>query len=116
MMEDAARDYKWCAEEQRRLEDMTQDFLHSLELDGLDYAGRAKVATRLAECRRDRRACKDTQEILEPLVRFLETDKGKNLLNLLREVLGKTRRVEERMETRRYYPRVLAETAKTDPV
>ena len=49
-------------------------------------------------CIRDR----DTVEILEPLVQFLERDKGKNLLNLVREALGKTRKVEERMETRTY--------------
>ena len=45
--------------------------------------------------------------MLEPLVQFLESDKGKNLLNLMREALGKTRKVEERLETRTYVPRVL---------
>ena len=89
MMERAAADYEWCGAEQHRLEQLTQDYLHSLELDGLNYAERAKVATRLAQCRRDRRECKDAVEILEPLV------------------LGKTRKVEEKMATRRYYPRVL---------
>ena len=59
--------------------------------------------------RRTRRECKDTVEVLEPLVQFLESDKGKNLYNLVRETLGKTRKVEERMETRVYIPRVLEE-------
>ena len=84
-----------------------------LELDGLDYKERAKVATQLAKCRQARRECKDTVEILEPLVQFLESDKGKNLLNLVREALGKTRKVEERMETRTYIPRVLEQEATT---
>ena len=92
---------------------LTQDFLHKLELDGLDYKERAKVATQLAKCRQARRECKDTVEILEPLVQFLESDKGKNLLNLVREALGKTRKVEERMETRTYIPRVLEQEATT---
>lgn len=80
-----------------------------MELDGLDYKERAKVATALAKCRQQRRNCKDTVEVLEPLVQFLESDKGKNLYNLVREALGKTRKVEERMETRKYVPRVLGQ-------
>lgn len=80
-----------------------------LELENLDYRERAKVATQLAQCRRIRRECKDTVEVLEPLVQFLESDKGKTLYNLVRETLGKTRKVEERMETRVYIPRVLEE-------
>lgn len=56
-----------------------------------------------------RRAHKDTAEILDPLVQYLDTENGKRLCNLLKEVLGKTRRVEERMEGRIYYPRELKE-------
>lgn len=78
-----------------------------LELEKMDYKERAKIATQLSRCRQKRRECKDTVEILEPLVQFLDTDKGKTLFNLMREVLGKTRKVEERMETRIYVPRVL---------
>jgi len=107
MMEDAKRDYVWNYEQVNRMDKLTQDYLHKLELDNLDYKERAKIATQLAKCRQERREHKDTAEILEPLVQFLESDKGKNLLNLVREVLGKTRKVEERMETRTYIPRVL---------
>lgn len=109
MMEDAQKDYAWNYEQVGILDRLTQDYLHKLELENLDYKERAKVATALANCRRQRRACKDTVEVLEPLVQFLESDKGKNLFNLVREVLGKTRKTEERMETRTYYPRVLGQ-------
>lgn len=109
MMEDASKDYVWNYEEVNRMDKLTQDYLHKLELGNLDYKERAKVATQLAQCRRSRRECKDTVEVLEPLVQFLESDKGKNLYNLVRETLGKTRKVEERMETRVYVPRVLEE-------
>lgn len=54
---------------------------------------------------------KDTAEILEPLVQFLDSDKGKNMMNLLREALGRTRKAEERMGNRVYHPRVLTEDA-----
>ena len=113
LMENAQRDYAWNYDEVNRMDRLTQDYLHKLELDGLDYKERAKVATQLAKCRQARRECKDTVEILEPLVQFLESDKGKNLLNLVREALGKTRKVEERMETRTYIPRVLEQEATT---
>lgn len=107
LMEDAKKDYTWNYNEVNRMDKLTQDYLHKLELDELDYKERAKIATQLTKCRKARRACKDTVEVLEPLVQFLESDKGKNLLNLVREALGKTRKVEERMETRTYIPRVL---------
>ena len=93
LMENAQKDYAWNYDEVNRMDRLTQDYLHRLELDGLDYKERAKVATQLAKCRQARRECKDTVEILEPLVQFLESDKGKNLLNLVREALGKTRKV-----------------------
>lgn len=107
LMEDAQKDYAWNYNEVNRMDKLTQDYLHKLELGDLDYKERAKIATQLTRCRQARRACKDTVEVLEPLVQFLESDKGKNLLNLVREALGKTRKVEERMETRTYIPRVL---------
>lgn len=109
MMENAQKDYAWNYGEVNRMDRLTQDYLHKLELENLDYKERAKVATQLARCRQQRRECKDTVEVLEPLVQFLESEKGKNLLNLMREALGKTRKVEERMESRAYVPRVLGQ-------
>lgn len=102
MVEGAKTDYQWNKDEVSRLDRLTQDYLHMLELDGLDYKQRAKVATKIAKCRQERRASKDTAEILEPLIQFLDSDKGRNMMNLMREVLGKTRKVEERMTNRTY--------------
>lgn len=102
MITDAQNNYQWNRDEVNRLDRLTQDYLHMLELDGLDYKERAKVATQIAKCRQERRASKDTTEILEPLIQFIDSDKGKNMMNLMREVLGKTRKVEERMENRTY--------------
>ena len=107
LVTEAQRDYQWNYDEVNRLDRLTQDYLHELELDGLDYRGRAKVATQIKDCRQLRRASKDTVEVLEPLMEFINSDKGKNLLNLLRETLGKTRRVEQYMETRSYRRKVL---------
>lgn len=109
LLEGSQKDYTWNANEVVRMDRLTQDYLHKLELDGLDYGERAKVATQLSKCRQLRRESKDTTQVLEPLVQFLDSEKGKQLFNLLREVLGKTRKVEERMATRSYHPRVLKE-------
>lgn len=111
MVTDVLKNYEWNKEEVNRLDKLTQDYLHKLELDELDYKGRAKVATKLTTCRQLRRASKDTVEVLEPFVTFLESDKGKNMMNLLRDALGKTRKAEERMENRTYRYKVLESEA-----
>lgn len=115
-MENAKKDFEWNYEEVGKMDRLTQDYLHKLELDDLNYKDRAKIATQIAKCRCRRRECKDTVEVLEPLIQFLKSDKGKNLFNLLRETLGKTRKVEERMETRTYFPRVLQKSEEGDDV
>lgn len=107
MMDDAKKDFDWNNAELKRMDDLTQDYLHSLELDGLGYKERARLATKLAECRRKRREHKDMVLCLEPLVSFIESDKGKTTLNLMREALGKTRKIEKYMENRKYFRRVL---------
>lgn len=107
LLESAKKDYYWNADEVNRLNGLQQDYLHKLELDGLNYGERAKVATKLMKCRQDRRDSKDMVRVLEPLIKFLESDRGKNMLNLMKEVLGKTRRVEKDMECRVYVPREL---------
>lgn len=107
LFDNAIKDYDWCYDNVRKMDELTQDYLHSLELDGLDYKERAKVATAITKCRQERRACKDTTEVLQPIVYFLNSDKGKEMMNLVREILGKTRKAEEKMEYKQYYPRVL---------
>lgn len=107
MFEDAQLDYKWNLAKVGEMDALTQDYLHKLELDDLKYDERAKIATQLAKCRQERREHKDTTQILEPLVEYITSEKGKQLTNLLKEVLGKTRKTEDKMENRVYYPRVL---------
>lgn len=107
MVANATQNYAWNKEEMNRLDKLTQDYLHKLELGGLDYKGRAKIATKLTKCRKLRRMSKDTIEVLEPFISFLESDKGKNMMNLMKDALGKTRKVEERMVNRTYRNKVL---------
>lgn len=102
MVDEAKSDYEWNKTEITRLERLTQDYLHQLELGDLSYSERAKVATQLAKCRRLRRDSKDTVEILDPFMEFIDSEKGKQTMNLMREALGKTRKAEGRMENRIY--------------
>lgn len=88
-----------------RYNDLTQDLLHELELGNLNYDGRARLATRLAKCRRERRAAKDVTLALEPLIELLTSDKGKQFIRQLSEALGKTRGAERRLENRVYNKR-----------
>ena len=107
MIDEALKDYDWNKNELRRMEGLQQDYLHHLELDELDEPGIIELAYKLRECRKQRRAHKDTVEILQPLVDYFNSDSGKRLLNLLREVSGKTKYVETRMANRIYVNRVL---------
>lgn len=107
MVTRAKADYDWNDSEITRLDKLTQDYLHRLELDDLSYHERAKVATQLAECRRLRRASKDTVELLSPFIEFIDSDKGRQTMNLMKEALGKTRKVEKYMETRTYRYKIL---------
>lgn len=89
------------------MDSLTQDYLHKLELGNLDYKQRARMATKIAKCRQERRDSKDTVQILQPLMDYLDSDKGKQAINLMRETLGKTRKAEQQMLTRTYRARVL---------
>lgn len=95
-------DYAWNCNEVNRLDKLTQDYLHDLELGNLNYSERSKVATKLSQCRKLRRESKDTVEILEPFYDFLINDKGKNIKSLTQELLGKTRKIENHMKNRTY--------------
>lgn len=101
------KEYAYHSEQAAEMDRLTQDYLHMLELDGLSYRERAKVATQLTKCRQTRREHKDAVQVLEPICEFLNAGPGRQTLNQLREILGKTRRIEERMRNRVYVPRVL---------
>jgi hypothetical protein len=102
MVTEVKSDYEWNKTEVNRLDRLTQDYLHQLELNGLNYQERAKVATQLTKCRQLRRASKDTVETLEPFIEFIESEKGKQTMNFMKEALGKTRKVESYMQNRTY--------------
>ena len=103
----AQKSYSLYVEEQEKQEKLTQDYLHSLELDGLKCEERSKIATKLAINRKDRRYYKDRVEELEPIVTFFADPQHKKVLDKLTQVLGSVRKIEEYHKDRVYIPKVL---------
>ena len=101
-------DYKHSQEEVRLLEELTQDYMHKLELQDHTYHQRAKIASALRQCRIDRRFHKDRIAILDPVVQCLTSDKGKLILSQLQQTLGAVRKAEHSTQDRRYIPRILS--------
>lgn len=100
--------HKMATEELDKQEKLTQDLLHSLELDELTYKQRCKVATLLTHNRRDRRKAKDELELLTPIYEYMMDPANKKVFDKMTDVLGETRKVEKRHTNRCYTPRVLS--------
>lgn len=106
---DAQSHYNFCSDEMKKQEQLTQGFLHSLELDSLKCGERSKLATKLSTNRKDRRYYKDRVEELEPIVQFFAELQNKKMLDKLKQVLGQVRKQEDYHKYRTYIPRVLKE-------
>lgn len=101
-----------CREEMETQDKLTQDYLHSLELDNLDRSERSKLATKLSTNRKDRRYYKDRVEEFEPIVEFFKDPNHKKTLDQLTQILGKLRKAEDYHKNRTYKPKVLREELK----
>ena len=99
--------YKFCKEEQEKQEALTQDFLHSLELDELSCSERSKLATKLKINRKDRRYYKDRVEELESVVQWATDPANIKSVNQLKQILGQVRKQENYHKDRTYTPKIL---------
>ncbi len=111
----AKAEYIYAKEQLNKCQDYTQDILHMLEIGNTPYKDRCRLMTKLTICRRDRRYWKDKVEELEPFIKIFdadsanckgEADRNKKVLNLLREALGASRKVENYHSDRKYRPRI----------
>ena len=105
LCEDIHKKYKHYYELVGDCDKATSNYLHALELDNLTYAERAKLTTQEVKNRKLRRDAKDYVEEFQPLKDYLDTHDGRKLYNMLREVLGKTRKIETYHETRKFKKR-----------
>lgn len=109
---EAQSHYKFCSDEVNNQDKLTQDYLHSLELDDLKRDERSKIATKLAINRKDRRYYKDRVEELQPIVDFFTDPQNKKVLDKLTNILGACRKAENYHKDRIYIPKVLKEKQK----
>ena len=114
-VENAKSDDKFNLEAMKNEERITQDYLHKLELEGLNCRERSKIATQLVANRQARRSYKDAVEELEPIVEFFEDPQNKKLIDHMSQLLGQVRKVENYHQRRFYAPKVIpGETIKND--
>ena len=106
-LEGAKKRYDDCKLELGRQELLKTDLLHLLELKCTSAQERTIVSEKLQRCLLWRRECKDTIALLEPLILFMDTDKGKFVINQLPQVLGNVRKEEKRISLRSYSPRIM---------
>ena len=106
-LEGAKKRYDDCKLELGRQELLKTDLLHLLELKCASAQERTIVSEKLQRCLLWRRECKDTIALLEPLILFMDTDKGKFVINQLPQVLGNVRKEEKRITLRSYSPRIM---------
>ena len=104
--------YKFCEDEQKKQEALTQDYLHSLELDELSCSERSKLATKLKINRKDRRYYKDRVEELELIVKWASDPANIKSVNQLKQILGQVRKQENYHKDRTYTPKILKESGK----
>lgn len=83
----------------------TQDILHSLELEDVGYHGMANAAKLLKVVRQTRRAAKDLNAKVTPIVEWIEENRA--VVKSLERLLGAVRKAEKNCDARLY-------TAKTD--
>lgn len=101
-----SREYTYAQDMMKEEDKRLQDLLHEMEF-AADRAERNRVATRLQASRRERRANKDIMQRDELLVEFFKDQQNRKTLNMLRQLLGRQRKVEEYLQSERVYkPRV----------
>lgn len=78
-----------------------QDLLHAIEMsDDMDAKGGYDMYRRTREVRRNRRCCKNENELLEPIKHFLENNAG--FITSLERLQGDVAAAKQRIDSKRY--------------
>lgn len=93
-------------EEQNQL---TQDYLHKLELGKLNAVELTKVAKSIQDNRKERRKHKNDMEYAQIIVEFVQNPKTRDVLYQLEATLGKLRKMKKQRQYRVYRYRVIDE-------
>ncbi len=93
-------------EEQNQL---TQDYLHKLELGKLNAVELTKVAKSIQDNRKERRKHKNDMEYAQIIVEFVQNPQTRDVLHQLEAALGKLRKMKKQRQYRVYRFRVIDE-------
>lgn len=93
-------------EEQNQL---TQDYLHKLELGKLNAVELTKVAKSIQDNRKERRKYKNDMEYAQIIVEFVQNPQTRDVLHQLEAALGKLRKMKKQRQYRVYRYRVIDE-------
>lgn len=107
LLDDVPKEYKVAYDIVNEKDKEVQDIMHEVELNQLKTNEKAKLMTELQNNRRERRYWKDKADEYQPLNDYLNQSKEfKNVINQLKQILGKVRKAEKYLEERTYKPRV----------
>lgn len=93
--------YRECGDYMVQSNDETQDILHTMELCICTVQERNKLFNKASEIRRNRRAAKNEEAIISPIISWCNNHERE--LKSLEELLGAVRDAESRINGERYY-------------
>lgn len=105
VMENAEKLFKQLYDRVGELDQETSDMLHDLEFDTFYRTGGHRKARRIKEIRQERRAAKNTMEIIYPLKEFARANR--NLRNSVKRMISDMEKIAKDQNSRVYAPRVL---------
>lgn len=117
LLDDVPKEYKVACDFVNEKDKEAQDIMHEAELNQLKTNEKAKLMTELQNNRRERRYWKDKVDEYQPLNDYLNQSKDlKNIINQLKQILGKVGKAEKYLEERTYKPRVRKKESKNEPI
>lgn len=103
-LEQAQNIYSAAVQEERDCELKTQDLLHQLEIGKNTYYEQAKLAKAIASVRQDRRYAKDTKDLLNPIILWINKKESRAFIQSLRGLEYDLEKTEEKYtDTERHY-------------
>ena len=116
LLDDVPKEYKVAYDIVNEKDKEVQDIMHEVELNQLKTNEKAKLMTELQNNRRERRYWKDKVDEYQPLNDYLNQSKEfKNVINQLKQILGKVRKAEKYLEERIYKPRIRKKKSENEP-
>lgn len=116
LLDDVPKEYKVAYDIVNEKDKEVQDIMHEAELNQLKTNEKAKLMTELQNNRRERRYWKDKVDEYQPLNDYLNQSKEfKNVINQLKQILGKVRKAEKYLEERIYKPRIRKKESENEP-